>query len=77
MLARLQNLQAGFVSFGRQANGIGHASVRLQANRLAMRRRVDDALREAGVERLRQVRPLVRIGQVRSQSARRHPARSR
>ena len=41
-----KNLQSRLVPFGGQSNRIRHARVGLEANRLAMRRRVNDALRE-------------------------------
>jgi hypothetical protein len=50
LFARLQNLQAGFVAFGRESNRIGYAGVWFHADRFAMRGRVNDALREVLIE---------------------------
>ena len=57
------------MSLGRKSNGVGHAGIRFEANRLAMARRVDDTLRKVRRERLRERAAARRILQARSHQA--------
>ena len=68
-LAWFKNLQTGFVSFSLKVDGIRNTGVRLQANGLAVGRRIDDALREACVESLRQRSTGCWVGKFRSEHA--------
>ena len=68
-LAGAQDLQAGFVAFGCQANSVRDACVWLEADRFSVRRGVDDTLREAGVECLRKCAAVGGIGEFRPQKS--------